>query len=191
MVLQKSSTVRALRGFALISLSACSQFAAAFSVMSSSRTPETLSQMEATVRRYFQAVNKQDGAMVKSCFGETAQICDVARLARLGEPVKARTVSSSELAERVLEFVTAHPDCLVDFKYGPECGHGSDWVVAHWFETGSWSGESRGLEPTGKPMACEGQTRFLVNPKTMLIEELVVTRTFTDWELALMEQSSK
>jgi hypothetical protein len=34
----------------------------------------------------------------------------------------------------------------------------------------------------GTPLAVEGQTRFLVNELNK-IEKLVVTRTFSDWEL--------
>jgi len=40
-------------------------------------------------------------------------------------------------------------------------------------------------------MAVEGQTRFLVNPSTHLIEEFVVTRTFTDWEKAVLAMREK
>lgn len=68
----------------------------------------------------------------------------------------------------------------------PECGRNSDWVVAHWWEVGTWSGESCGLKPTNGPMACEGQTRFLV--KDGKITEFVVTRTITEWEAAFLEQ---
>ena len=49
-------------------------------------------------------------------------------------------------------------------------------LFAHWYETGTWTGESCGLSPTNEPMRVEGQTRFRVNPESMKIEELVVTR---------------
>mmetsp|Transcript_11578 Transcript_11578/g.15252 ORF Transcript_11578/g.15252 Transcript_11578/m.15252 type:complete len:286 (+) Transcript_11578:60-917(+) len=62
------------------------------------------------------------------------------------------------------------------------------WVFAHWYETGTWTGESCGLEPNHKPMNVEGQTRFRVDSKTEKIVELVVTRTFTEWEQAFLKQ---
>lgn len=71
---------------------------------------------------------------------------------------------------------------------GPECGRHSNWVVAHWYEVGTWSGASCGLAPTHRPMHVEGQTRFRINPSTLEIVELVVTRTFTEWEQALQER---
>jgi len=116
-----------------------------------------------------------------------------------------------------MEFVTAHPDCLVRFHYGPcaqrereraddndsGSGSGNDndgngsgndndgtWVVAHWYEIGNWSGDSCGIPAPDPPlaMAVEGQTRFRVveiggSPR---IERFVVTRTFTDWENAMV-----
>ena len=69
---------------------------------------------------------------------------------------------------------------------GPECGRSSDWVFAHWYETGTWSGTSCGVDPTHQPMAVEGQTRFRVDPVSLQIKELVVTRTFTEWETLLI-----
>ena len=87
-----------------------------------------------------------------------------------------------------MDFLAAHPDCRVDFYYGPECGRNSNWVVAHWYETGTWSGTSCGLEPNHQPMAVEGQTRFLVHPESLQITQLVVTRTFTEWEKAFLEK---
>ena len=68
----------------------------------------------------------------------------------------------------------------------PECGRSSNWVVAHWYETGTWTGKSCGVEPTNEPMAVEGQTRFLINDD-MQICEMVVTRTFCDWETKMLE----
>jgi hypothetical protein len=35
-------------------------------------------------------------------------------------------------------------------------------------------------------MAVEGQTRFRVDPVSLQIKELVVTRTFTEWETLLI-----
>jgi myo-inositol-1(or 4)-monophosphatase len=94
----------------------------------------------------------------------------------------------------------AHPDCLVQFHYGPSEqrkndeneGKDATWVVAHWYESGHWSGDSCGIEAPNppRPMTVEGQTRFKVasqpgrdEPK---IQEFVVTRTFTEWENAIV-----
>ncbi len=64
----------------------------------------------------------------------------------------------------------------------PTCGRGNTrWVFVHWYETGTWSGESCGLEPKGTPLKVEGQTRFFVSDD-LQITDLVVTRTFSDWE---------
>lgn len=148
--------------------------------------------MQATVRRYFEGVHTKDPAMIRSCFGETATIRDVC-----GLNANQRTVQADVLVERCMDFVTAHPDCAINFYYGPTCGRttennndGAAWVVAHWYETGTWSGESCGIAPQHTPMACEGQTRFRVDPTTMKIVEFVVTRTFTEWEKAFMEKQN-
>ena len=97
-----------------------------------------------------------------------------------------------------MEFVTAHPDCLVRFHYGPiqerETDRDETWVVAHWYEVGHWSGDSCGIDAPDppRPMACEGQTRFRVvsndddDDDAPTIEEFVVTRTFTEWETAMI-----
>jgi hypothetical protein len=65
-------------------------------------------------------------------------------------------------------------------------------VVAHWWEVGTWSGESCGLAPpvanSPNRMACEGQTRFLVQGGK--IQEFVVTRTVTEWEKAFLEKQN-
>lgn len=144
-------------------------------------------EMEATVRRYFEGVHTKDPEKIRSCFGETATIRDVC-----GLNANERTVAADVLVERCMEFVTAHPDCAIDFYYGPECGRTtSGWVVAHWYETGTWSGESCGIPPQNTPMAVEGQTRFRVDPSDMKIKEFVVTRTFTEWEKAFMEKQAK
>jgi hypothetical protein len=151
----------------------------------SSCSAQTAQKMEAVVRRYFDGVNQQDPVQLRSCFHETATIRDVC-----GVSDTIRTVQASVLVERCMEFVTAHPDCHVDFYYGPEKGRTSDWVVAHWFETGTWSGDSCGLSAPApnRPMAVEGQTRFLVDREALKITDMVVTRTFTEWEERLLEQ---
>jgi len=159
--------------------------------------------MEDTVKRYFQGVNEKNPNMIRSCFADEATIRDVC-----GISDQKRTVQADALVERCMEFVTAHPDCLVQFHYGPECGRNLDWVVAHWYETGTWSGESCGVPPNNQPMAVEGQTRFRLVEKTASssgddaedndadheygkgnpykIQEFVVTRTFTEWENAML-----
>ena len=149
-------------------------------------TPETAQRMEETVRRYFQGVNDKDPNMIASCFQDTAMIRDVCAL-----QATSRTVEASVLVDRCMDFVAAHPDCRVQFHHGPECGRSSPWVLAHWYETGTWSGTNCGLEPNFQPMAVEGQTRFRVDTETFHIQELVVTRTFTDWEKALLERSQQ
>jgi hypothetical protein len=157
-------------------------------VRSLSTSPHTISTelalaMEATVRRYFQGVTEKDPEMIRSCFGESSTIRDVCALHS-----SRRTVPAAQLVDRCMQFVKAHPDCVVQFQYGPECSRQSNWVVAHWFETGTWSGTSCGIEPNHQPMAVEGQTRFMVCPDTLKIQELVVTRTFTEWEKQLLEK---
>ncbi|GAX29330.1 hypothetical protein FisN_16Hu236 [Fistulifera solaris] len=139
--------------------------------------------MEATVRRYFQGVTEKDSEMIRSCFGESATIRDVCALQS-----SRRTVPATQLVDRCMQFVTAHPDCVVQFHYGPECSRQSNWVFAHWYETGTWSGTSCDIEPNHQPMAVEGQTRFKVCSDTLKIQELVVTRTFTEWERMLLEK---
>jgi len=87
-----------------------------------------------------------------------------------------------------MEFVTAHPDWLVQFHYGPceqrnnqvydnddndddhaDSDLDSDsaycWEVAYWYENGKFSEESCGILAAPnppRPMAVEGQTRFKV-----------------------------
>jgi hypothetical protein len=64
----------------------------------------------------------------------------------------------------------------------PTCGRGNTrWVYAHWYEEGTWRGESLDIPPQNTPLKVEGQTRFLVGDD-LKISEMVVTRTFSDWE---------
>lgn len=152
---------------------------------------QQLSKEELIVRQYFEGVNETDFLKIKNCFAPNSQlrIRDVCALNQ-----NYRDVNVNDLVNRCREFLLAHPDCNVDFHYGPklmsEEEDGSKWVLAHWYETGTWSGKSCGIEPTFQPMAVEGQTRFKVNPEN-LIEELVVTRTFTDWEKMQQEQKDE
>jgi hypothetical protein len=171
--------------------------ARAFSSLSSSsqtfQNAETALKMEAVVRRYFDGVNNQDSVQIRSCFGQAATIRDVSGVSSntVSREIQSSTVQAATLVERHMEFVTAHPDAKVEFYYGPEKGRTSAWVVAHWFKTGTWSGDSGGIPaPAGanKPMAVEGQTRFLVDREALKITAMVVTRTFTEWEELLLEK---
>lgn len=134
---------------------------------------------EKAVMRYFEGVTKKDREQIRSCFPETgATIRDVCGLSQ-----KDNSATADQLADRCMEFVTAHPDCVVHFHMEPTSlkGMGNRWVFAHWYETGNWTGESCGVKPEGTPLSVEGQTRFLVNDD-LKIEKIVVTRTFSDWE---------
>jgi len=125
------------------------------------------------------------------------------------QAIPSKTVKSSKMVQRCREFCEAHPDVQVLFHVPPTClrttlqnNTETDepppqyWVFAHWYELGTWSGTSCGISPPsspGVPMQVEGQTRFRCCPDTLTIQELVVTRTFTDWEKAflLREQSTE
>jgi hypothetical protein len=141
-------------------------------------------QREQVVFKYFDGVNKKDRAQIASCFADNAIIRDVCSINS-----SEREVRPGDLADRCMEFLQAHPDCKVAFHYGPKCGHDDNWVIAHWYETGHWSGVSRGIEATGNPMQVEGQTRFLVNDD-LKISKFVVTRTFTEWEQTLQKKQT-
>ncbi|KAL3785954.1 LOW QUALITY PROTEIN: hypothetical protein ACHAWO_001460 [Cyclotella atomus] len=116
-------------------------------------------------------VNAKDRNQIANCFADRAIIRDVCGINSL-----ERSVNPQDLADRCMEFLQAHPDCVVRFHYGPECGRDSNWVVANWYETGHWTGESRGIKASGNPMAVEGQTRFLLVSDDLKIEKFVVTR---------------
>lgn len=161
--------------------------------------------MENVVKTYFQGVHEQDPAMIRSCFGDVATIRDVCGLQQTARTVPAGTYMKcycwfgtnlfllDDLVDRCMEFVTAHPDVSIDFHYGPICDREGQWVVAHWYEVGTWSGASCGIpapQPP-KPMQVEGQTRFRVDSESLKIQEFVVTRTFTDWENAMLAQRAK
>ncbi len=157
--------------------------AAAFAPRAKAFSP-TPTQRENIVRQYFDGVNKKDRDQIAGCFAETAKITDVCSI-----NASQKTVKPADLADRCMEFLQAHPDCVVDFHYGPKCGIDCNWVVAHWYETGHWTGDSRGIKATGNPMTVEGQTRFYVNDD-LKITEFVVTRTFTEWEETLQKNLS-
>ena len=69
--------------------------------------------MENVVRRYFDGVNKKDPEQIKSCFATEATIRDVC-----GINDAKRIVKSQDLADRCMDFLTAHPDTKVDFYHG-------------------------------------------------------------------------
>lgn len=71
----------------------------------------------------------------------------------------------------------------------PTCGRGrnNNWVYAHWYEEGSWSGSSKGIEPDGSKLDVQGQTRFWVDDD-LKIKEIVITRTFSRWEESLLKR---
>lgn len=170
----------------LVAFSSVTGLSSMFAGGRRSRRTHQQERMENVVRRYFQGVNDKDPALIRSCFGDTATIRDVCGISN-GQ----RTVPAQALVDRCMDFLAAHPDTVVDFHHGPECGRNSDWVFAHWYETGTWSGTSCGIEPTNRPMAVEGQTRFRVDPKDLVIREFVVTRTFTDWEKAYLSTQER
>jgi hypothetical protein len=149
--------------------------------------------MEDTVLRYFAGVSEKNATKIRSCFGESAVIHDVC-VANLENcpPSLPQQVAAEALVQRCMDFCAAHPNVQVAFAYGPECGRSSDWVVAHWVETGTWSGPACGIAAPqpAKPMAVQGQTRFLVDASTLHIVQLVVTRTFTEWEILVRQQAA-
>jgi hypothetical protein len=119
------------------------------------------------------------------------------------------------LGNRCMEFLAAHPNTQVKFHYPwvqivhwshkslpwcfgsnatfnfrPTCGRGSSkWIFANWYEVGTFSGKSRGIEPDGSELDVEGQTRFFVD-NNLKTTDMVVTRTFSVWEKQLQAASS-
>jgi hypothetical protein len=137
---------------------------------------------EQVVENYFKGVNQKDRDLISSCFADSVTIRDVCNLNKSSDK---REANPSILADRCMHFLEAHPDTNVDFYYRPTCARGRGrWVLAHWYETGTWSGESGGIAPQGTLLTVEGQTRFLVSDD-LLITDMVVTRTFSDWEKSL------
>jgi hypothetical protein len=68
--------------------------------------------IENVVRKYFDGVNKKDPEQIRSCFGDEAVIRDVV------VSNTKRTVPAQVLVDRCMDFLTAHPDCQVNFHYG-------------------------------------------------------------------------
>lgn len=89
----------------------------------------------------------------------------------------------------MIEFLAAHPDCAVRFAAQPAADRAGEWVWCHWEESGTWTGDSRGVAPRGTPLEVGGHTRFLVEAQrpggAPKITKQVVYRTFSEWELAL------
>lgn len=75
--------------------------------------PGAKRRMENVVVRYFDGVNKKDPVQIKSCFANEATIRDVC-----GINDAKRVVKSQDLTDRCMDFLTAHPDTLVQFHYG-------------------------------------------------------------------------
>jgi len=143
-----------------------------------------MKEKEEVVRRYFDGVNKQDPAMMASCFADTVELRDMCGPSK-GEP---RMACSKDMADRCMEFLAAHPDCRVEFEHPPICDHEGKWVWCHWVESGNWTGESRGVKPQNTPLSVGGHTRFLLEKQqdgSSKIVKQVVYRTFADWELSL------
>ncbi len=150
---------------------------------------------EEVVHKYFHGVDTQNIPQIEECFHpEGAIIRDVCSLTNrdVSYDQLGKLVSPQFLGERCREFLAAHPDCKVKFHHGPTCGRGSNnnWVYAHWYEEGTFSGKSQGIEPDGSPLTVQGQTRFLVG-NDLKIREIVITRTFSRWEEALLEKKKE
>ncbi len=141
---------------------------------------------EQVVERYFDGVQQQNRDQIVTCFSppgtKIRDVCGFSKSERLATP--------DQLGDRCMHFLAAHPDTKVMFHYPPTCGRGSTrWVYAHWYEKGTWMGVSQGLEPQFTPLDVEGQTRFLVNDNLHIVE-MVVTRTFSEWETKLQQEVS-
>ncbi|KAL7453822.1 hypothetical protein ACHAWC_005465 [Mediolabrus comicus] len=149
---------------------------------------------EEVVHKYFHGVDTKNIPQIIDCFHpDGAIIRDVCALTNRDVSYEnvGKLVSPQFLGERCNEFLNAHPNCIVKFHHGPTCGRGSDnnWVYAHWYEEGSFSGTSQGIEPDGSPLTVQGQTRFLVG-NDLKIREIVITRTFSSWEEQLLLKNS-
>mmetsp|Transcript_25788 Transcript_25788/g.46723 ORF Transcript_25788/g.46723 Transcript_25788/m.46723 type:complete len:263 (-) Transcript_25788:325-1113(-) len=145
---------------------------------------------ERVVHKYFHGVDTKNISQIIECFhSEGAVIRDICSLSNRDASYEdvGKLVTPDFLGERCREFLAAHPDAKVMFHHGPTCGRGRNnkWVYAHWYETGSWSGTSQGIDPDGSPLTVQGQTRFLVDDD-LKIKEIVITRTFSRWEEMLL-----
>eukprot|EP00578_Thalassiosira_sp_NH16_P015463 CAMPEP_0181126580 /NCGR_PEP_ID=MMETSP1071-20121207/27717_1 /TAXON_ID=35127 /ORGANISM="Thalassiosira sp., Strain NH16" /LENGTH=249 /DNA_ID=CAMNT_0023212215 /DNA_START=15 /DNA_END=764 /DNA_ORIENTATION=- len=151
---------------------------------------------ERVVHKYFHGVDTKNIQQIVECFHpDGAVIRDISSVANRDVPYEdvGRMVSPQFLGERCREFLEAHPDAKVMFRLGPTCGRGrnNNWVYAHWYEEGSWCGNSQGIEPDGSLLTVQGQTRFLVDDD-LKIKEIVITRTFSRWEeMMLLKREGK
>ena len=85
---------------------------------------------EDAVARYFEGVTTKNRELIASCFpAEGASIRDVCGLSQ-----DEKAATRDQLADRCMEFVAAHPDCVVHFHFPPTAlgGRGNRWVFAHW-----------------------------------------------------------
>jgi hypothetical protein len=80
---------------------------------------------EAVVRRYFAGVNAKDREMIMSCFADTVELRDMCGISR-GAP---RMAKASDMGDRCMEFVAAHPDCEVHFESPPRADREGRWVI--------------------------------------------------------------
>ena len=131
---KQNTTTFAFTAPLLIFLAVAGSFAKLKCSAFSSTSAPSFTQREQIVRNYFDGVNKKDRAQIRSCFSTEAYIRDVCALNS-----SEKAVNPEDLADRCMEFLQAHPDCKVDFYYGPKCSHDDNWVVAHWYETVSAS----------------------------------------------------
>ncbi|KAL9178373.1 hypothetical protein ACHAXT_000020 [Thalassiosira profunda] len=145
---------------------------------------QILKEKEAVVRRYFEGVNQKDPAMMASCFADQVELRDMCGPSK-GAP---RFASAQDMADRCMEFLAAHPDCIVEFEHPPMCDREGKWVWCHWIESGHWTEESLGVAPQNTPLDVGGHTRFLLEGQddgSQKIIKQVVYRTFSEWELSL------
>jgi hypothetical protein len=69
---------------------------------------------EEVVKRYFDGVNKKDADQIRSCFDPAGtNIRDVC-----GINSTFRKATPDQLADRCMEFLAAHPDCVVKYHHG-------------------------------------------------------------------------
>mmetsp|Transcript_18910 Transcript_18910/g.57450 ORF Transcript_18910/g.57450 Transcript_18910/m.57450 type:complete len:443 (-) Transcript_18910:100-1428(-) len=150
--------------------------------------PSRAEAAEEVVYRYFDGVNDKDPELIRSCFAPTVTLRDMCGITK-GTP---RTATPGDMADRCMEFLTAHPDCAVRFEAPPRADRAGRWVWAHWTETGTWKGESCGVAPAGTPLDVGGHTRFLVEEVDgeLKIAKQVVYRTFSEWEVAVSAKSA-
>jgi hypothetical protein len=85
---------------------------ASFATVNALILPGQKRYLEDVVKKYFDGVNKKDPKQIRSCFGDEAAICDIV------VSKEKRIVPAEVLTDRCMDFLTAHPDCKVNFYYG-------------------------------------------------------------------------